>query len=65
MKEVHGTGIHQNPRGEHRQKPLRHWPQLLLSKHISKGKRNKSENELLELHQDKMLLHSKENSQQN
>ena len=35
------TGIHQNPRGEHRQQPLRHQPQQLLSRHVSKGKGNK------------------------
>ena len=32
---------------------------------VSKGKGNKSENELLGLHQDQRLLHSKGNSQQN
>ena len=37
----------------------------LLPRHVSKGKENKSENELLGLHQDKKLLHSKGNSQQN
>ena len=31
----------------------------------NEGKRNKSKNELLGLHQDKKLLHSKRNSQQN
>ena len=25
------TGIHQNPRGEHRQQQLQHWPQQLFS----------------------------------
>ena len=49
------TGIHQNSRGEHRQQ--------LLSRHISKGKGNKSKKELLGLHQDKKLLHSKGNNQ--
>ena len=33
--------------------------QQLLPKHVSKVKGNKSENELLGLHQDKKLLHSK------
>ena len=32
---------------------------------IHEGKENKSKNELLGLHQDKKLLHSKRNSQQN
>jgi len=40
-------------------------PQQLLSRQVSKGKGNKSENELLGLRQDKKLLHSKGNSQQN
>ena len=55
------AGIHQNPR-EHRRQPLQPQPQQLLAKYISKAKRNKSKNELLELHQDKKLLHSKGNS---
>ena len=46
-------GIHQNPRGEHRQQPLQSQPQQLLATHVSKGKGNKSKNELLGLHQDK------------
>ena len=39
----------------------------LLDSHISKGKgdKGKNKNELLGLHQDKKLLHSKGNSQQN
>ena len=36
-----------------------------LLKHASGGKGNKSKNELLEPHQNKELLHSKGNSQQN
>ena len=60
-----GIEIYQNPRGEHRQQPLRPRPQQHLARHVSKGKGNKSKNELLGLHQDKKLLHSKENSQQN
>ena len=59
------TGIHQNPRGEHRQQPLRPRPQQLLARHVTKGKGNKSENELPGLHQDKNFLHSKGNNQQN
>ena len=59
------TGILQNPRGEHRQKPLWYQPQQLLSRYVYKDKGNKSENELLGLHQDQKLLHSKGNSQQN
>ena len=59
------AGIHQNPRGEHRQQPLRHQPQQLLTRHVSGGKGNKSKNELLGCHQDKKLLHSDENNQQN
>ena len=58
------TGIHQNPREEHRQQPLQPWPQQILAMHIFKGKGNKSKNELLGLHQDKELLHE-ENNQQN
>ena len=34
-----------------------------LSRHVSKGKGNKSENELLGLHQDQKFLHSKGNQQ--
>ena len=59
------TGSHQNPRGESRQKPLWSWPQQLLTQHISGGKGNKSKNELLGPHQNKKLLHSKGNNQQN
>ena len=55
-------GILPNPRGEHRQQPLRPWLQQLLARQVSKGKRNKGKNELLGLHQDKKLLHSKGNS---
>ena len=46
-------------------KPL--WPQLqqFLTWHISKGKGIKSKNELLGLYEDKKLLHSKGNNQQN
>ena len=40
-------------------------PQQLLSRYVPKGKGNKSENELLGLHQDQKLLHSKGNNQQN
>jgi len=53
-------GIHQNPRGEHRQQPFRHQPQQLLSRHVSKGEGNKSKHELLGGHQDKKLLPAKE-----
>ena len=58
-------GLHQNPRGEYRQSPLWHQPQQLLPRHITKGKGNKSKNELLGLHQDKTLLHIKGKSWQN
>ena len=34
-------GLHHNPRGAHRQKPLRHQPQQLLSRYVSKGEGNK------------------------
>ena len=44
---------------------LDNWPQQLLSRRISKGKENKSENELLGLCKDKKLLHSQGNSQKN
>ena len=58
------NGNHWNPR-EHREQPL--WPQLeqLLTRHISGCKENKSKSELLGLHQDKKLLHSKGNNQRN
>ena len=59
------TGSHQNPRGESRQKPLLSWLQQLLTQHISGSKGNKSKNELLRPHQDKRLLHSEGNNQQN
>ena len=49
----HKAGSHQNPRGESRQKPLWSWPQQPLTQHISRGKGNKSKNELLEPHQNK------------
>ena len=58
-------GSHQNPRGESWQKPL--WcllPQL-LSQQVSRGKGNKSKNERLGPHQNKKLLHSEGNNQQN
>ena len=58
-------GSHQNHRGESRQKPLWPWPQQLLTQHVSRGKGNKSKNELLGPHQDKKLFHSKGNNQQN
>ena len=51
---------HQNPKGEHRP-----WLQQLLTRHITGGKVNKSKNEFLGLHQDKKLLHSEGNKQQN
>ena len=59
------TGHHQNPRGESRKKPLQSWLQQLLTQHVSGGKGNKTKNELLGPHQDKKLLHSKGNNQQN
>ena len=58
------TGIHPNPREEHRQQPLQRWLQQLLARYISKGKGNRGKNELLGLHQDKKLLHSKGNTTQ-
>ena len=36
-----------------------------LTQHVSRGKENKSKNERLGLHQDKKLLHSEGNNQQN
>ena len=59
------TGSHQNPRGESRQKPLWHWTQQILTQHVSRGKGNKRKNELLGPHQNKKLLHSEGNNQQN
>ena len=58
------TGSHQNPR-EGKQQPLCPWPQRLLTQHVSRCKGNKSKNELLGPHQDKKLLHSEGNNQQN
>ena len=37
----------------------------ILTRHVSRAKGNKSKNELLGSHQDKKLLHSKGNNQQN
>ena len=54
------TGSHQNPQGESKQKPLWSWPQQLLIQHISKGKGNKSKNELLGPHQIKSFCTAKE-----
>ena len=48
-------GNHQNHRGEHRQQ--------LFTRHVSRGKGNKSKCKLLELHQDKKLLHNKGKNQ--
>ena len=59
------AGNNQNPRGEPGQQPLQPWPQQLLARYVSKDKGNKGKNELLGLNQDKKLLHSKGNSQQN
>ena len=58
-------GSHQNPQGESRQKPLWSCPQQLLTQHVSRGKGNKSKNELLWSHQNKKLLHSEGHNQQN
>ena len=57
------TENHQNPTGENRQQPfdLGHSNFLL----DSKGKGNKSKNELWGSYQDKKLLHSEGNNQQN
>ena len=60
-RPIFETEIHQNPK-KHKQQPLRLWLQQLLARHVSKGKREKNKNELLELHQNKKLLHSKGNS---
>ena len=46
-------------------RPLPPWTQELLARHVSKGKGNKSKNELLALHQDNKLLHGKANNQPN
>ena len=54
------TGIHQNPRGEHRLQTLRNQPQPTFSGHISKSKGNKRKNDLLGLHQDKIFCTAKE-----
>ena len=47
-----------------RQQPLQSQPQQLLPRNITKGKGRKGKNELLGLHQDQQLLHTKGNSQQ-
>ena len=46
-------------------KTLCSWPQQLLTQHVSRGNGNKSKNELLGPPQNKKLLHSKGNNQQN
>ena len=56
----HKTGSHPNPRGENRQQPLWPRPQQLLTWHVSRGKGNKSKNEVLGPHQDKKLCTVKE-----
>ena len=56
------TGIHQNPRGEHKQQLFLPQLQQLLARHVSRGKGNKGKNELLGLHQDKKLLYSEGHS---
>ena len=55
-------GNHQTPGGEHRQERLRPWQEQLLTRHITRGKVNKTKNELLGLHQDKKLVHSEGNN---
>ena len=59
------TGNHQNPRGESRQQSFLPQPQQFLAQHISKVKGIKSKNELLGPHQNKKLLRSEGNNQQN
>ena len=54
------TGNHQNPRGENRQQPLRPQQQQFLAQPVSKGKENKSKNQLLVPHQDKNFCIAKE-----
>ena len=56
----HKTGSHQNPRGESRRKPLWPRPQQLLTQHVSRGKGNKSKNELLGPHENKDFCTAKE-----
>ena len=53
---------HLNPRRESRQQRLWLQPQNLLTRHISRGKANKSKNELLGPYQDKKLPHREGNS---
>ena len=40
------TGIHQNPRGEHRQESFLPQPHQLLARYVSKGKGNRRKNGL-------------------
>lgn len=47
----------------HREQPLRPQLQQHLARYSSKGKGNKSKNDLLRHHQDKKHLHNKGNSQ--
>jgi len=49
------TGVHQNPREEHRQQPLRPQPQQLLPRNIAKGKGSKGKSELLGFHQGNVI----------
>ena len=66
MKDLNmRKGNRQTPRGEHSQQPLQSLQKQLLTRQVFRGKGNKSKNEILGPHQDKKLLHSKGNSQQN
>ena len=55
-------GNQQNPGGKHRQQPLWHWPRATSYQTLCQ---RQGEKKLLGLHQDKRLLHSKRNNQQN
>ena len=59
------TGIHPNPPEKTGNNLFEPQPQQLLTCHVSRGKGNKSKNELLGPHQHKKLLQSKGNNQQN
>ena len=54
------TGIHQNPRGEHRQQPLRPRPEQPFSRHIAKGKRIKDKMNLWDFIRIKSFCTAKE-----
>ena len=56
------TGNHQNARGKQRQQLLWPPPEQFHTRHVARGKENKSKSELLGIHQDKNFCSAKEHS---